>query len=244
MIQGNRKKLDNSSDSFIDSFLFKFSTKLLLGIVVVLTFLTLSQCTIKKPEAPTWETQFVVPVINRTYYMEEIIEKIGEGNLQIDDSGYVVFSITEELDTVNIDPENLSTDDLSFSVNKELGPIDIDAPAIDPVFLSLSGLSGYGVSLPGDSAIIPDTTFEVTSGMPGITTFSTATFSQGQVNIVIANALGITLDNIIVDLVIILCTALSKSSAHLSGVCPLIFSAENRPILVRSSRSPDSRFIA
>lgn len=201
MIQGNMRKLQNNSDSMIDSFLFKFSTKLLLGIVVVLTFLTISQCSIKKPEAPTWETQFVVPVINRTYYMEEIIEKIGDENLQIDDSGYVVFSISEELDTVSIDPENLSTDDLSYLVNKALGPINIDAPSIDPVTLSLSGLSGFSASLPGDSVIIPDTSFIVTSDMPEITTFTTATFSQGQVSIVIANALGIKLDNIIVGLV-------------------------------------------
>ncbi|MFH2049793.1 MAG: hypothetical protein ABIJ12_10150 [bacterium] len=201
MSQRNRKKLQNNSDSFIDSFLFKFSSKLLFGIVIVVTFLTIAQCTIKKPESPTWETQFVVPVINRTYYMEEIIDKIGNDNLQIDDSGNVVFSITEDLDTVNIDPDNLATDDISYSVNKELGPVDIDPPTVAPVSLSLVSLSGLSIPLPGDSAVIPDTTFDVSSNMPTITTFSTATFSQGYVNVIIANALGITLDNITIDLV-------------------------------------------
>jgi len=201
MTRPRGKKLQNNSDSFLESFLFKFSTKLLTGIIVIITFLTLAQCTIKKPEAPTWETQFVVPVINRTYYMEEIIDKIGNENLQIDTAGIVVFSITEDLDTVNIDSENLNTDDISYSVNKELGPIDIDPPVMSPVSINLSSLSGLSILLPGDSAGVPDTTFEVSCDMPTITTFSSATFSQGQINVIIANALGMTLDNITIDLV-------------------------------------------
>ncbi len=214
MSQDIRKKARGGSDSFLDSFLFKFSTKLLLGIFVVLTFLTLTQCTVKNPEAPSWETQFVVPVIDRTYDMEEIIDKIGDDNLRIDDSGLIVFSITEELDTVNIDPENLSTDDLSYSVNKELGPIDIDAPSISPISISLSSLAGLSISLPGDSALLPDTTFEVSSDMPAITTFSSATFSQGQLNIIIANALGITLDNIVIGLVDANTSEVISSTTH------------------------------
>ena len=61
---------------FWNSFFFKFSSKIFLGFFVVLVFLTLTQCTVKTPESPVWNTTFVMPVVNRTYNMQEIIEKM------------------------------------------------------------------------------------------------------------------------------------------------------------------------
>ncbi len=178
-----------------------FAAKLVLGIVIVITFLSLVQCSIKKPESPTWSTNLVVPVVNRTYPMQELIDKVGDDNLVIDSTGLVAFTVSELLDTVTIDQDNLNTDDLAYSISKRLGPIEIESPTIHPVTVSFDSVSGLGYSLPGDRAVVPDTTFRVVSDMPGISSFTTATFSQGRADIGITNELGLDLDNIIITIV-------------------------------------------
>ena len=212
--RGNKKRRVN--DSFYESFFFKLATKMFLGGIVIVMFLTLAQCTIEKPESPTWATQLVVPVVNRTYQMAEIVDKIGDDKLSINDSGVVMFSITEDLDTVSLDQDNLSTDDLVYSLSKQLGAIDINPPTVDPVSISLSEITGLADTLPGDMAIVLNTTFEITSDMPEFSTFSTATFSTGYVEVTIANGLGITLDEISIDLVDGTTEAIIVSGTHRS----------------------------
>ncbi len=109
-----QKRRTDPSEGFGDSFLFRFGSKLFLSLAVVVAFLTLAQCTIKKPESPQWNTRLTVPVMNRTYPMEELIHKIDQEGLEIDSSGIVTYSITEDLDTVQLEDDLLSTSDLSY----------------------------------------------------------------------------------------------------------------------------------
>ncbi|RKX27804.1 MAG: hypothetical protein DRP45_00145, partial [Candidatus Zixiibacteriota bacterium] len=88
--------------------MIRFGSKLLLGSVVVLLFLTLTQCTVKKPEAPTWTTQLTVPVVNRTYAMEEIVDKIDEDGISMDAEGSILFTFSEEIDPVVVDSSELT----------------------------------------------------------------------------------------------------------------------------------------
>jgi len=178
----------------------KWGSKLLLGVVIVIAFLTLVQCSIKKPESPTWSTNFVVPVVNRTYMMDELVDRMDQDGVEINDSGDVVFSITEDLDTVALDQDNLSTGDLQYSVGAKLGVVDIAKPSIPPVSVSLSDLGGMSIVLPGDLAVVPDTSFDIEASLPTIADFSSATVSTGRVDVIITNQLGLTLDNISVDL--------------------------------------------
>ena len=70
------RKQKSKRISFSDSFLLKYGLKVILSFIVIVVFLTAVQCNIEKPEAPTWNTQMVIPVVNRVYHMDEIIEKI------------------------------------------------------------------------------------------------------------------------------------------------------------------------
>ncbi|MEA2031124.1 MAG: hypothetical protein U9N55_05975 [candidate division Zixibacteria bacterium] len=198
--RGNRKR--KTGEPFYKSSFFKFTTKILMGGVVIVMFLTLAQCTVKKPESPTWTTQLVVPVVNRTYQMDEIVDKIGDNNLDISNSGIVTLSITEDLDTVLLDQDNLTTDDLYDSLSKQLGLIDIDPPSVEPISVSLSEISELATPLSGDIAIVPNTSFGITTEIPSFSTFTTATFSTGSVDVIITNKLGTSLDTISVDLVV------------------------------------------
>ena len=70
-------------------------------IMVVLIFLTLTQCTVNKPEAPQWTTQFVLPLVSRTYEMPEIIDKMVEGRMRKFYEESVLLSQTFVIDGEN-----------------------------------------------------------------------------------------------------------------------------------------------
>lgn len=200
MARKGRKRDEDEATNFLDSLLFKLGSKLLLGILIVIAFLTLAQCTVKTPESPTWSTDFVVPVVNRTYTMDELVSKADQDGVFINDSGEVAFSISEDLDTVALDPDNLSTGDLAYRFAERLGPVALDPPTVAPVEMSLASIDGMPPSLPGDSAVVPDMSFDVTSDMPTFTEFGTATFSTGTMEVVVTNELGLQIDNIALDI--------------------------------------------
>ncbi|MDH3939231.1 MAG: hypothetical protein OEV68_18075, partial [candidate division Zixibacteria bacterium] len=183
-----------------ERFLFKYGSRLILGITVIVVFLTLAQCTIEKPEAPEWNTRLTVPVVNRTYDMEELVNKIDQEGLEIDQDGNITFRVTEDLDTVMLDAAALATDDLSYSVTEALGAVSIDPPVIAPISVTLASITGLGAGLPGDSAIISALSFDIINTMPAITNFSQATIASGNVLVVVENDLGIALDTAIVEI--------------------------------------------
>lgn len=185
--------------NFVDSILFKYGSRLLLALIVIVAFLTLAQCTVKKPEAPEWNTTFVVPVINRTYDMPELIERIGQDEIIIDTSGDVAFSISEDIDTLQLNESDFSIPDLSYSVSEALDTIEIADPGDISSIISLDSLTrGFG-KVPGfDTVLVPPNTQFMADADRQISVFSWADVATGVVKIVVTNQLGLTLYDVVV----------------------------------------------
>lgn len=172
--------------------LLKIGSRLLLAVAVVVIVLTVSQCSVKEPQSPSWTTNMAVPVINRTYEMEEIISKIDQDEITMNDSGDIAYSVSEELDTVSLGSDDLSTSNLSYSVADSLGAVSIDPPSVDPVtvtFQQVTGLSPYFTS-----GTVPAMDFDVSNELAEITNFTTATIATGTALIIITNDLGVEID--------------------------------------------------
>ncbi len=202
MSRKNNRKNRKDSQILIDSFLFKFFIKTVIGFLIISVFLTLAQCTVKKPQSPQWSTNYVIPVINRTYTMEELISKIDAEALNIEGDGNVAFSITEQLDTFSLNTEQLSTAALSFNTAESLGVVEIESPLSDPVTVSLASVTGgLATSLPGDSVQIPANLYNVVFNMPTISIFSTATIAEGDLLAIIDNNLGTQINDVIIQII-------------------------------------------
>ena len=148
MSRETRRRPGSSADRPLDSGLFKFGTKVGLSLIIMILALTLMQCTVKKPESPTWDTQLTVPLINRTYAMSEIIDKMDQDGIAMDVDSAITFSVGEEIDTVTLDADNLATDDMIYRAIQQLGLIDIPAPVIPPVQLDImliAGLANFAI---------------------------------------------------------------------------------------------------
>ncbi|MEW6049757.1 MAG: hypothetical protein AB1644_01670 [Candidatus Zixiibacteriota bacterium] len=178
--------------NFWDSLFFRFGSKLLFAVAVIVVVLTLAQCTIKKPEAPTWETQLTVPLINRTYPMAELIRRADQDGIEmIGDT--IQYSITYGLDTFRLDQSNLTTPDLTYNFSKQVGVIELTPPSSTPVTVAASSIPGLSAFIPGS---VPPVSFTVTNAVPAIASFTSVSVSNGQVYGIVTNTLGIDLDTV------------------------------------------------
>ncbi|MEE9442897.1 MAG: hypothetical protein V3V99_09550 [candidate division Zixibacteria bacterium] len=167
---------------------------LVCAFVVIIVFLTLVQCTIKKPEAPSWRTNIVVPLANKTWIMSEIIEKIDQENLTVDENGNPMFFYENLLDTVVIDG-SFSITDITETVAESLGIISLDPIAATSFDINLSD------QFPGVPAgTFPDTSFTIYSTLPALGDFTSATVASGFAVIAIDNNFGLYLDTVIVTI--------------------------------------------
>jgi hypothetical protein len=190
-----RRRSNNRSaepSNFWNTLIFRFGAKLLFASVVVVVILTLSQCTVKKPEAPTWETQLTVPLINRTYPMEELIRRADQdGITMVGDT--IQYAITYDLDTFRLDQDNLTTSDLTYGFSAQLGTIDLDAPTVAPMSAAASSITGLATFVPGN---VPATAFTLSNDVPTITSFGSVSVHDGHLYAVVTNSLGIVLDTV------------------------------------------------
>ncbi len=178
-----------------ESFFVKYGFKFILGIVVILVFLTVVQCDIKKPEAPTWTTNLTVPMMSRTYGIPEIIDKIDQPGLGFDEDSNIIFSYSSDIDTFNIDAEEMRVDDMSMSFSEKIGAVDIDLSSPPDQVYNLTDL----ISVIG--GFIPGVGFDLYYDLPIFTEFDWATVATGGFYIVLVNDLGVDLSLVQVDVI-------------------------------------------
>ena len=194
MTRKRSRSRTTSPEEFLESPLFRLGTRLFLGLTVVVIFLTLVQCTVKKPESPEWTTNLTVPLINRTYEMSELVWRMDQDGVQMDEDSNIIYTITQEIDTVTLDQDNLSISDIDTSISQQIGLTDVDPPSIAPVTVSFEEIAGLV------AGVVPPMDFTVDSDMPVISTFTTVDIASGSIYIVVTNNLGIDLDAVTIEL--------------------------------------------
>jgi len=198
-----RKKQSGNGDGgskAIDSVLFKLLSRLVLSLVVILIFLTLVQCTIKKPESPEWTTNFVLPVINKTYDMAELIRRLDQDGIAMDSLGNITYTISEELDTVTVSSDYLTTPNLSYSLGQKLDTVSISSPIIPPVILDMETVTGDSATTPDDTVTVSPQSFDISNNLPLPNSYTSASIYSGTANVHLDNNLGIPLDTVILEL--------------------------------------------
>ncbi len=192
---GKRKKRNQTT---ITRKLLYLGSHIACGIGVVLMFLTLIQCTVKKPEAPTWDTNLVIPLVHKTYDMAELIEKIDQDNLSTDSLGNPFFFYQQVLDTVTIDG-SFAIEDVSQNISESLGVVQLDPFAGASVGVNLEDY------VPFFLGTVPPISFDITEPVPPMGEFTTATVETGFALVTVVNDFGLDLDTVTVtinDLVI------------------------------------------
>jgi hypothetical protein len=194
MAKRRKRRKKSGQLGFRDRVAIGLSLKIALSLAVIVVFLSLVQCTINKPEAPTWTSQFTVPLIDKQYDMPELIQRIDEPTLTLDSSGNPFFSIQQDLDSVGVNA-SMTVADITQSVGDVVGLISITPDAIPPLTVAFSDIIAFP---PG---LIPPAPMDIVYDGPVITSFQSATFNGGFVRTIVENNLGVYLDTVKIDLV-------------------------------------------
>jgi len=181
-------------------------------IMIAAIALIIGGCSINKPEAPSWETTWDMPLTNKTYTIEDLVDEMDSDEIVFDSLGNPSFSITQDVDTISVE-DNLTAPAVNHTYSDSLGVIDIDAPSVPASNFALADLN-----LPIIIDQIPiDTSFIIDENLGAFGNFDWAQISQGLVDLQVANDLGIDIDSLAIvifntsDLVTPLGTAIFES---------------------------------
>ncbi len=186
------KKKKNKKTAFSHRVLYWLS-HIICAFVIILAFLTLIQCTVKKPEAPTWETNLTVPLVNKTWDMAELIDRIDQENLMTDSAGNPFFFYQTVLDTVAVEG-SFSIADAADTIAESLGVVQLSPFGGAQVSVDLNDY--FALQL----GVIPPISFDISQNLPPMGEFATLTVESGYMLVTIVNDFGLDLDTVIVTL--------------------------------------------
>ncbi len=166
-----------------------------IGIVFLfLMFLTLFQCSLKKPSSPVWETDLILPLINKSYDMVTIIEEADEPSLYVDSLGELCFSYQVDLDTTRVE-ELLTFPHSSYQTKQNIGILKINPPESQVTEFVLTDI------YQGEVGLVSSFSFVLDDNLEKINTFSSATLDQGKAFVSVENYLSLDLDSLKIDLI-------------------------------------------
>lgn len=151
-------------------------------------------CSINKPESPSWESTWDLPLTSKVYSVADLVDELDTDQIIFDSLGNPGLSIIQDVDTITVG-DNLTAPGASQVYRDSLGIIDIDAPAVPTTDFSLAEL---GLPVVVDTLPV-DTSFVISEELVALTSFTWAQIDQGIVSIEIQNDLGLDLDSLVLD---------------------------------------------
>ncbi len=163
----------------------------LLGITSILILLFNLQCKISPPSAPQWDVDVNIPVINKTFYVSDLID--GIDGLKVDSLNQIFVEFTAELDT--FDARNqLTLNGLSQQFTKALGRFKIPSPGERELTVQLNQIYPAADQLNGVKVPVPPFNFQLpTQDLPPFETIQWVEIDSGFVDLTIENFLPVAL---------------------------------------------------
>ncbi|MBD3232859.1 MAG: hypothetical protein GF315_03965 [candidate division Zixibacteria bacterium] len=168
--------------------------KPLLVFLLVGMILFTYGCSVKKPEAPRWDTRWTMPLSSKQYTIQDIVDEMGDDNIIFDEDGNPGFEISETIDTFEVG-ERLNIDSVEETFAQTLGEVEITAPPGQTITTSLDEI------LPINQGIVPPADFEYDQDMDTFGQFQWALVSEGMIYVEVANQLEIDLDELTIEVV-------------------------------------------
>ncbi len=165
-----------------------------------LAFCTLlfASCQLAPPQAPSWETEINLPLINKRYAMQEIIAD--ENDFYADQDGLVHFASTVELDSFGVG-ERMAINALQESFNYQLGRFKIPASSPLNVELSLRQIYPAAGNQAGQTAPIPALGFSlVLLNLQDFDSFFVVDRVTGTITVYLRNGLPVPLGPLHIEL--------------------------------------------
>lgn len=165
-----------------------------IGAAILLSFsMLLPSCSIESPQAPEWDVNLTVPLVNRVYTSAELLEELDPEHIVSDSAGNSFFCVVEELDTVAID-STLALDPVSTSYDRSVGPIKIATPAPQSYQIAMAD------NVPLIAGAVPDTGVWTEQLLDQSNNYSSVDIAEGGLIVTAVNNTGLDLDSVVFEL--------------------------------------------
>jgi len=152
-------------------------------------------CSVERPSPPSWDTQWHLPLVNKSYSVLDLIEEIDQEGLTFDSLGNPEIHVQEEIGTVQV-ADNLTSASYSEKLLQQLRTVEIESPEPQSVSVELSEFNPTWVG----QTVLP-LHFEVTKPPAEFEDFSGATVETGKFHLFLSNDVGVHLDSLTLKLV-------------------------------------------
>ncbi len=192
----------------------KLLSNSIIAIIAICAVFIFLDCSVDKPEMPTWETTWDLPLLSSTKTMDDLISKLDEEDITFDSLGNPIFIITESIDTTFIG-DNLNYNiQTAESFDTTLGTVHIEG--IDPVMLNLD-LNSLGIPVVVDSIPV-DTSLYSYHDLPGFDEFTWVYIDSGILELQVTNDMGINFDSLAITVYNAADTTMPLKMAEFGGL--------------------------
>jgi hypothetical protein len=160
------------------------------GLLAVVATILLAGCSIKAPQAPSWDTTLRLPLINKVFSSGELFDKLAADNLITDSTGNSSFYVAKNLDSVSVQ-DVLAIATSSSEFEKQVGLITVALPS------SMSQQIAFADIIPLAAGFVPDTGLWVAKTVGPTNSFSEATVAEGGLIVAATNNTGFVLDSLL-----------------------------------------------
>jgi hypothetical protein len=115
-------------------------------------------CSFEEPQAPKWDAALTIPLINRYYTMDELIED--EPSLSADSAGLLHYLYDTELDSFRVGNQ-LTFEEFSDSYLTSIGQLSFDSPGGANLSVSLPEIYPDAVLFNGLTVVVPPFDFDL-----------------------------------------------------------------------------------
>jgi hypothetical protein len=120
------------------------------GLLAVVAGILIAGCSIKSPQAPSWDTTLRLPLINKAFSSGELFDRLASDDIKKDSAGNSSFYVAKNLDSVSIQSV-LSVEPTSSEFEKQVGLITVAAPSAMSQQIALADV------VPLTAGVVPDT---------------------------------------------------------------------------------------
>lgn len=163
------------------------------GFVALIVALTLLQCGIKKPEAPSWSSTLKVPLAADHLDIANLISRLDGGDQLLDDSGNIGLFLVDTLDTVSLGADFIFPSQ-SMVVAQDIGQIKVSALGGETIRRDLTDFYS------GPYESIPPFSFTNIDSLGPLTAFSWVVPYSGSAFLKVENQFGLDFDSVTVTL--------------------------------------------
>ena len=153
-----------------------------------------SGCGIEKPQSPSWDSEWELPVLNRRITIAEIINRFDTSNVVYDEMANPRIEIIQPIDTVLVD-EELMIESAFLTITDSIGLIEIDPPSDILVTTLLAEIIDINMGF------VPPVSFEYFEAIPRFENFTWVDIENGSMQLTVENLFEVDLDTLVVTLI-------------------------------------------